>query len=158
MWPIISHTCEVTNRMALSGTNFVRFSRHALQVIRHHWKVTGDRFELRHFALQLRWWDERHLHHPGMLFDHTFESIKALSGKGIYELRIDDDVGGQHNIRIVFFDPPASWQPLDSEVKPMRSIWILEALPKRRNDWSVNDLTRFKAARLVIARRFYGKS
>jgi hypothetical protein len=142
--------------MALAGVNFVRFSRHGLQSIKHHWKAIGDRFEIRHEALKLRWWDERHLHSPGLLFDQSYESIKALSGKGIYALRIDDVIGGQSNIRIVFFDPPKSWVPVVGEQKPMRVIWILEVLPKRRNDWSINDLTRFKAARLIISRRFYG--
>ncbi|MFT3882864.1 MAG: hypothetical protein QM703_24815 [Gemmatales bacterium] len=144
--------------MSLSGVNFVRFSRHGLHTIRHHWKRTGERFELRRYCLKLRWWDERHLHHPGLLFDHSYETIKSLSGLGIFELRIDDEIGGKGNLRIVFFDPPSSWKPISGEDKPMRVVWILEALPKKRNDWSVNDLTRFKAARLLIVKRFYGRS
>ena len=81
--------------MALTGVNFVRFSRHGLQSIRAYWAKLGDRFEVRRQALKLRWWDERHLHHPGTLFDHTYESIKSLKGLGVYELRLDDDIGGQ---------------------------------------------------------------
>lgn len=141
--------------MALTGSNFVRFTRHGLQSIRSYWSHIGDRFEVRRQALKLRFWDERHEHGPGMLFDHTYESIKALKGQDIYELRLDDDIGGQANIRVVFFDPPGSWQPNVGEERPMRVLWILEALPKRRNDWTTNDLTRFRGARLLIQTRFY---
>ncbi len=88
--------------MALSGVNFVRFTRHGLQAIRAYWARTGDRFEVRRQALKLRFWDERHLHLLGMLFDHSYESIKALPKLGIHELRVDDAIGGQSNIRIVF--------------------------------------------------------
>jgi len=141
--------------MALTGCNFVRFSRHGLQVIRRHWREMTDRFEVRRQALKLRFWDERHEHGPGMLFDHTYESIKALQGEGVYELRLDDDIGGQSNIRVVFFDPPSGWIPVADNVRPMRVVWVLEALPKKRNDWTQNDLTRFKGQRLLIKRRFY---
>lgn len=143
--------------MAFTGVNFVRCTRHGLQVARKTWPNTADRFEVRRQALKLRFWDERHLHPAGMLFDLTYESIKALSGLGIYEVRLDDDIGGQSNIRLVFFDPPRDWHPLATEARPLRIVWVLEALSKRRNDWTQNDLTRFRAARLLIARRFYGR-
>lgn len=141
--------------MALSGTNFVRFSRHGLQSIRRYWGSISDRFEVRRQALKLKWWDERHEHPAGVLVDLTYESIKALSGLSIYELRIDDEIGGQANIRVIFFDPPSSWQLLPGEARPMRVVWALEAMPKRRQEWTQNDITRFRAARLVIAKRFY---
>ena len=143
--------------MAVTGVNFVRFTRHGLQAIRAYWAKTGDRFEVRRQALKLRFWDERHLHLPGMLFDHTYESIKGLPRLGIYELRLDDEIGGQSNIRVVFFDPPPDWQPVVGETRPLRVIWVLEALPKRRNDWTRNDITRFRASRLLIQKRFYGR-
>lgn len=141
--------------MSVTGCNFVRFTRHGLQSIRSYWAKIGDRFEIRRQGLKLRFWDERHEHGPGMLFDHTYESIKALQGQGIYELRLDDDIGGQSNIRVVFFDPPSDWKPLTLERRPFRVVWVLEALPKRRNDWTRNDITRFRGARLLVRRRFY---
>lgn len=141
--------------MALTGCNFVRFTRHGLQSIRSYWAHIGDKFEVRRQALKLRFWDERHEHGPGMLFDHTYESIKALQGLGIYELRLDDDIGGQSNIRVVFFDPPSNWEPATGHDRPVRVIWVLEALPKRRNDWTRNDITRFRGARLLVQTRFY---
>jgi hypothetical protein len=80
-----------------------------------------------------------------------------LAGFDIYELRLDDEIGGQSNIRVVFFDPPKSWKPVPDEGRPLRIVWVLEAMPKRRNEWTANDLRRFRASRLVIAKRFYGK-
>ena len=85
--------------------------------------------------------------------DHTYESIKALPGLGIYEFRIDDAIGGQDNIRIVYFDPPGGWRPI--KVVPLRSIWILEALQKKRQGWTANDIERFRAARTLIRVRCY---
>jgi len=142
--------------MALTGVNLVRASRHGLQLARKLWPATGDRYEIRRQALKLRFWDERHLHPPGILVDLTYESIKALQGLGIYEARIDDIIGGLKNIRIVFLDPPKGWKPTIGE-PPLRMIWILEAIPKRRNDWTISDLRRFKAARLLIQKRCYGE-
>lgn len=141
--------------MALTGTNFVRFTRHGLNCVRHYWKKTGDRFEVRRQMLKLRFWDERHLHSAGVLLDHTYESIKSLRGLGVYELRLDDAIGGQSNIRAIFFDPPADWQPLPAEERPLRTVWVLEILPKRRDDWTVNEISRFRAARLLVQKRFY---
>lgn len=88
--------------MAITGTNFVRFTRHGLQAIRRSWAKIGDRFEVRRQALKLRFWDERHLHVAGMLFDHSYENIKGLPHLGIYELRLDDEIGGESNIRLSF--------------------------------------------------------
>lgn len=139
--------------MSVTGCNFVRFSRHGLQAIRKHWASVPDRFEIRRQALKLRWWDERQTHGAGLLFDLTYESIKALSGSGIYELRIDDVVGDHDNIRIVLFDPPSDWIPL--EEKPLKIVWVLEALQKERDGWTKNELNRFSASRLLLKQRCY---
>ncbi|MCU0703748.1 MAG: hypothetical protein MUF18_07205 [Fimbriiglobus sp.] len=141
--------------MAITGCNFVRFTRHGLQSIRSYWDSMGDRFEVRRQALKLRFWDERHTHGTGLLFDHSYESIKALKGLGVYELRLDDAIGGQANIRVVFLDPPTNWLPVDDNVRPLRVVWVLEILPKRRNEWTANDITRFRGSRLLIQKRFY---
>ena len=139
----------------VTGSSFVRFSRQGLKSIRHYWGKLGDRMECRRQALKLRYWDERHLDPVGMLVDHTYESIKALAGFGVYELRLDDDIGGQANIRVVFFDPPSELVPLPNNIRPLRVVWILEVLPKKRNDWTTNELTRFRAQAKLITSRMY---
>ena len=141
--------------MALTGCNFVRMTRHGLQAARRHWKSTRHRFEIRRHALKLRFWDDRHLHPVGTLLDHTYESIKSLPGLGVYELRIDDEVGGIENIRAIFFDPPKSWVPQPEHAKPLRVVWVLEVFPKKNNHWTENEIKRFKASRLMIKERFY---
>jgi hypothetical protein len=141
--------------MALTGTNFVRFTRHGLQQAREIWPKTRDRFIVRRQALKLRFWDERHLHPPGVLVDHTYETIKALKGLGIYELRLDDDIGGHENSRVIFFDPPKDWVPFVK--KPMRIVWVLEIFPKKRDDFTRHDLNRFRSSRLMLSQRCYGK-
>ncbi len=108
--------------MGLQGCNFARFSRHGLQSVRSHWSSMADRFEVRRMALKLRFWDERHLHGSGMLLDHSYEKIKALAAQNVYELRLDDEIGGQSNIRIVLFDPPSSWKPVIDNIKRNASV------------------------------------
>jgi hypothetical protein len=90
-----------------------------------------------------------------MLFDHTYEGIKSLPGLGIYEMRLDDEIGGQSNIRVVFFDPPKDWVPMLAEGKPIRIVWVLEALVKKRNEWTNNEISRYRASRLLIKKRCY---
>src|SRR5260370_38703982 len=97
--------------MAITGVNFVRFTRHGLQAIRAYWAKLGDRFEVRRQALKLRFWDERHLHPAGMLFDHTYESIKSLAGLGLYRLRFDSDIGKPRNTPAGFLEPPERPKP-----------------------------------------------
>lgn len=144
--------------MTITGCNFVRASRHGLQVARQWWPKTSDRFEIRRQALKLRFWDERHLHSQGRVLDLSYESIKGVRGeRDVFEARIDEPIGGQENIRIVFWDPPKSWEPCDVERRPLRIIWILEVFPKRRNEWTHNELTRFAASRLMLRRRCYGR-
>jgi hypothetical protein len=146
--------------MAITGCNFVRFTRHGLQSIRHPWPKVNHRFKVRRQALKLRFWDERHRDQPGVLLDLTYEKIKALKDESIYELRLTGSIGGQSNIRIIFFDPPKDWVPLTPypigpEDQVMRVVWVVEAMPKKRNEWTTYDLDRFGSSRTLIQERFY---
>ena len=106
--------------------------------------------EVRRNALKLRHWGSRAV--QGVM-DLTYERIKAMSGSGVYELRIDDEIDGQRNIRIIFFEAPEAWKPNGSYPKPV--LWVLEALPKKAQDWTTNDIDRFKAKRAIVKERFY---
>jgi hypothetical protein len=139
--------------MAVTGTHLVRMTRHGLQSARKLWPKTRDRFEVRRQALKLRFWGERHEHEPGMLLDLSYESIKSLSGLGLYELRLDDKIGEHGNVRIIFLQPPEDWVPDDP--RPMPILWVLEIFPKKRDDFTANEIRRFKASRLMIRQRFY---
>lgn len=140
--------------MALTGTHLVRVLRSALQKAKRTWPAVGDRMEVRRQTLKLRFWGERHPGSvtPGVL-DLTYEAIKAMPGSGVYELRLDDEIGGKQNIRVIFFEPPGSWR-CQYEM-PLPVLWVLEAMPKKRNEWTKFDLDRFRAARAVVRERFY---
>lgn len=142
--------------MALTGTHRVRALKSALhKTKRRYWPKIGPRMEVRRQALKLRFWGERHTDGPGAsVLDLTYESIKSLPGSGVYELRLDDTIGGHRNIRVIFLVPPDDWKPL--EPSPLPCLWVLEAIPKRRNEWTADDLDRFRGLRSVVQERFYG--
>ena len=140
--------------MALSGTHHVRALRSALQKAKRTWTVVGDRMEVRRQALKLRFWGERHTIGSDLgLLDLSYESIKSMQGSGVYELRLDDEIGGIANIRVIFLEPPAGWAPLHRMDLPV--LWVLEAMPKRRDGWTKFDLDRFRAGRSIVKERFY---
>jgi hypothetical protein len=141
--------------MALTGTHLVRALRSALQGGKMYWPKCRDRMEVRRDALKLRFWGLRsETDEQGrMVMDVSYESIKSLQGMGIYELRLDDGIGGVQNGRIVFFVPPEKWKPI--RATPLPTIWILEALPKKRNEWTGHDLDRFRAKRAIVKERFF---
>lgn len=136
--------------MSLNGTHLVRALRSALQSAKHFWPRVGDRMEVRRNALKLRHWGQRV--QQGVM-DLTYESIKSMAGSGVYELRLDDEIGGLRNIRVIFFEPPSAWRPARHYPKPI--LWVLEALPKKRQDWTSNDIDRFWAKRGIVKERFY---
>src|SRR4051812_10702851 len=131
--------------MALTGTHFVRALRSALQAAKHFWPSVGDRMEVRRNALKLRFWGMRHGGADESVLDVSCEAIKAMPGSGVYELRLDDEIGGHRNVRVIFLVPPDGWAPIHT--LPLPAIWVLEVLPKKRQHWTGNDLDRFRAKR-----------
>jgi hypothetical protein len=106
--------------------------------------------ELRRHALKLRFWPQVHpVDQSGQVLDVDWESIKSCQGKNIYELRVDDEIGGQRNIRVIFF--VAQKRPEDA--RPI--IWLLAALPKKRDEWTKANLITFEARRKLVLERFY---
>ena len=107
--------------------------------------------EVRRQALKLRFWGQRH---AAFVLDVSYESIKGLAGSGIHELRIDDEIGGHRNVRVTFLVPPDTWKAANWS-RPLPVIWVLEVLPKKRQDWTTHDLDRFRAKREIVKQRFY---
>ena len=138
----------------VTGTHLVRALRSALQSAKHFWVKVGDRMEVRRNALKLRFWGMRSdAEGSEMILDVSYEAIKALQGLGVYELRVEDEIGGLRNVRVIFFVPPEKWKPTTK--LPLPTLWILEALPKKRNDWTSNDINRFRAKRQIVKERFF---
>lgn len=136
--------------MALTGSHLVRVLRSGLQSAKHFWPKVGDRMEVRSNALKLRHWGSR----EGVgVMDLEYETIKALAGLGVYELKIDDEIGGHRNIRIIFFEAPEAWRT--NRPYPMPVLWVVEVLFKKRQNWTTNDVERFLAKRGIVKERFY---
>lgn len=140
--------------VGLEGTHWVRALDCALDGARKHWPGDRDFAELRRHALKLRWWGQRHESaNDPTIMDISYDPIKAMKGEDVYEARVSDEIGGQKNIRIVFFVPPAKLKPI--EETPLPTIWILCALPKKRDDWTTAQIITFRAKRAKVIERFF---
>ena len=64
------------------------------------------------------------------------------------ELRVHDTIGGNDNLRIVFFVGDESIR------EPLPMIWILAVIQKRRDDFSRHQIAVFKARRTLVVERF----
>jgi hypothetical protein len=100
--------------------------------------------------LKLRYWPQKSpVDESGKLLDLDWSWIRALHGLKVGELRIHDTIGGNDNLRIIFFEgDPAVREPL-----PM--IWVLHVMQKKRNNFTSNDLGIFRARRTLVIERFY---
>jgi hypothetical protein len=105
--------------------------------------------EVRRHSLKLRYWPA---HHPadnaGKILDLDWEWIRSLSGLRIGELRVADTIGGNDNLRVIFYVGSAEIR------KPLPMIWVIRVIQKKRDDFSRNDLSIFRARRLLVVERF----
>ena len=135
---------------SLAGNFFVRAFRPAFDDVHRLFTRTRDKIEVRRQALKLRHWPEPLTTEPsGQVVDLDWSWIRALPGLNIGELRIHDTIGGQDNLRVIFFDGPPN------DRLPKRCIWILSVIQKKRDDFSVLQLRTFKSRRTVVSERFY---
>ena len=141
--------------MAISGSTFVRSTRQSNRSIKSNWYKTRDQFEVWGQAKKLMFWDQRHNYPPGVLCDCTYESIKGITNVKVYEMRLDGVIGGQSNIRVVFLDPPHDWIPLTQFKSLVKNVWLLEIIPKRRDNWTSNDLNRFRSTSLLVQQQLH---
>jgi hypothetical protein len=134
----------------LTGNYWVRPLRPALDESCKLCPRKRDRMELRAHALKLRYWpatmpsDDN-----GQLLDLDWSWIRAAPRLQIGELRIGDVIGGNDNLRLIFFVGERL------VALPMPVIWILRVMQKKRDDFSTNDLAIAKARRLIVLERFY---
>ncbi|MCZ2343234.1 MAG: hypothetical protein LC104_15795 [Bacteroidales bacterium] len=119
------------------------------------WPATRDRMEVRRHALKLRFWGHRHASVIGneTVVDLNYDPIHAMKGSGVHELRLEDEIGGHRNIRILFLVPPADWR--QREATPLPVLWVLEAIHKKRDTWTKFDIDRFWGIRAIVRERFY---
>lgn len=134
----------------LTGSYRVRAIRPAFDDTNRLFRKARDNAILRRHALKLRYWPENHPEdQSGKLIDLDWEWVRSLPGLKVGELRIDDEIGGHDNLRIIFFVGDAAIR------EPLPMIWVLRVMQKKRNDFTKNDLATFRARRLLVIERFY---
>ena len=136
----------------LTGNYWVRrLNAAAVDAGRYFPRATSS--SIRRHVLKLRYWPAPHATEPsGRAVDLDWSYIRGLPGLDVGELRIDDEIGGQRNIRIIFFVGPT-----DSRY-PMTCIWVLTVFPKKRDDFTSQQLDNFRDRRRIVLARFYGPS
>lgn len=137
----------------LTGNFHVRILRETLKAGHRLFPRTKDRMEFRRHLLKLRYWPQRNpVDQNGVVLDLDWEKVRALADLDVFELRVDDVIGGHNNLRAYFY--VAEKRDRD----PLRCIWILHAMQKKRNALASQDLVILRARRKVVRTLFYGDS
>jgi hypothetical protein len=137
----------------LTGRYRIRAIRPAFNDADSLVSTTRERIQLRRHALKLRFWpDQNPTDLSGKIVDLDWSWVRSIPSSKIGELRVHDVIGGNDNLRIIFFVGPA-------EVKiPLPQIWILRVLQKKRDDFSAHEISIFKARRDLVLERFYNSA
>ena len=135
---------------SLTGDFRVRAIRPAFTDVHRLFNRTRDKIEVRRHALKLRYWpDSLTTEASGQVIDLDWSWIRSMEGQKVGELRIQDTIGGNDNLRVIFFVGPSH------ERHTMRCIWVIAVLQKARQDFSAHHLAIFKARRSIVLERFY---
>lgn len=134
----------------LTGHYFVRTLRSAFREADRLLPRRRDRALVWRYARGLRYWPA---HHPqeesGRVIDLDWSIVRGLEHQKIYELRINETIGGFDNLRVIFHVGPGS------DRFPLTCIWLLAILQKKRNDFSVHQINAFHDLRTLVHKRFY---
>jgi hypothetical protein len=135
----------------LTGNYYVRRYDSSNNDAGRLFRNTKDLIELRRHALKLRYFPDHHAtDEQGQVIDLDWSYIKSLPGLKIGELRIHETIGGQDNLRLIFFVGPLV------ETLPMPCIWILSVIQKKRDDFTKAQIKIFKGQRQIVLTRYYG--
>ena len=135
---------------SLVGSFRVRALRSAFVVARRLLPRSADMAELREHALKLAYWPEKKpTAASGKIIDLNWSWIQSLKGQQVGELRIDDNIGGCDNLRVIFFVG-------DRKVKkPLPIVWVLHVIQKKRDHFTRGEVAISKARRRLVLERFY---
>jgi len=132
----------------LTGAFHVRVLRPALHDAHRIMPRMKDRAILRRHALKLRYWPvPRPEDESGLVLDLNWGWIRSLPGKKVGELRVGDTLGGNDNLRVIFFNPERS--------EPLPALWVIAVLQKRRDDFTRFQIRNFANRRQMVLSRFY---
>jgi hypothetical protein len=130
--------------MALFGNYYVYPT---LSAMARGWQICKGMHEyqkLRAHALKLAFWPKD--------ADLDWDWIKSLEAKRVGELRIDEIIAQQNNLRVIFFKAN---KILPSDSLPR--IWTLTVFQKKRQDFSGKEIAAFRAMRDIIVARYYAE-
>jgi hypothetical protein len=120
------------------------------------WKLCGGKMReyqlLRRHALKLAYWPTGR-DDGDSATDINWDWIKSLEKKRIGELRIDELINGQDNVRVIFFKAN-----LVLEGSEIARIWLLTAFQKKAQKFSNAEIRAFSGMREIIVQRHYGGS
>ena len=134
----------------LTGNYRIRAIHSALDDVGRLCDRMSENIEVRRHALKLRYWPTGNSKaDSGQLIDLDWSWIRALPSMKVGELRVHDTIGGNDNLRIVFFVGDAAIR------EPLPMIWILAVIQKQRDDFSRHEIAVFKARRTLVVERFY---
>ena len=87
---------------SMTGTYYVRAVRPAFQDAKKCLPKMSDRAELRRQVLKLRFWGaDGGIQEDGIVVDLNWSWVRARRDLRIGELRIDDTIGGNNNLRVI---------------------------------------------------------
>jgi len=133
----------------LTGNFHVRVLREAFRDA-HQWiRRMQDRAILRRHTLKLRYWPGNcSTENQGEVLDLDWSWIQSLKKQGhdIGELRIHDNIGGNDNLRVIFYvrKTPDGGIP---------TIWILGVFQKKRDDLTKAQFKVFRARKTIVDER-----
>lgn len=114
----------------------------------------GDYQELRKQALKLAFWPGGDPGPNGQVIDLDWEEIKGMKSPRACELRIDDEIAGFDNLRVIFyvFDKEII---RDGDILPR--LWTISVLQKKSRRWTNENLKTFRARVVLLRKREYGE-
>lgn len=136
----------------LTGRYRVRVCRPALHEAKRKFVRVADLMEVRRHALKLRFWPHgAEARSQGQVLDFDWSWVQGLPFRDIGELRIEDVIAGNNNLRVIFHVGG------DKLLDPLPLVWILRVFQKKSMIFTSNDLAVFSERRRLIRRRFYGE-
>ena len=110
-----------------------------------------DYQELRRHALKLAFWpDGKSV--SGQVADMDWDEITGMAKPRANELRVDDEIGGYNNLRIIFY-PFEKKIILPGDVLPR--LWVISVMQKKTQRFSTNDFDTFSARIKIVRIRNY---
>jgi hypothetical protein len=134
---------------ALFGTYYVKPTFSAIRDAQDLFPKYRDYQEARRHALKLAFWPGFN-GGGGVVQDLDWSWIDGMGEPRAAELRIHETIGGQDNLRIIFYVSKVIL-PKD----PMPRIWTLSILQKKTKQFEHDDLKTFKGRLKILLKRYY---